>query len=390
MTESTDFLLPPEEPAETPGSGERPPQPPMIIIEYRNRGLLARLSPPLLILLATVGITSYQRRAPVPLAAVRPSTLIPKNGPPQHELRPNQDSGPDFRPSSPNPPQSPQASPAPLAGAPQGDPEAVVATQAVEPKTVFEFDPSDGLRPLDKAASPINTSSPNEPTQPVAQRPLWGPLTIPVPNAAEAPPVEGPVARREVTREEVLTDIQREAEQTKEEQRQLEEFKPRARALIVLEAVGRVNANRSPFRAELKQVLRAFGPKAGPEIDRVCTEFGRAMMPETQLVFQRALRTAPKRLSRADEVNLMRACALPEPVILDYLAHKLHKLINTRGGPRDENDVRIKAAQLLLATPLPNANQGTQTAAARAPVGRTPDGPDSPLAAVPSAPNLRP
>ena len=49
----------------------------------------------------------------------------------------------------------------------------------------------------------------------------------------------------------------------------------------------------------------------------------------------------------------MRKIGLPEPVLLDFLAHKVDQTRNTRGGPRDDDEVRVRAARLLLTYPLP-------------------------------------
>ena len=51
---------PPPDPDPAAGPGRRPPR---VVIQYRNRGIHAALLPPLLILVAALGITSYQRQA---------------------------------------------------------------------------------------------------------------------------------------------------------------------------------------------------------------------------------------------------------------------------------------------------------------------------------------
>ena len=55
------------------------------------------------------------------------------------------------------------------------------------------------------------------------------------------------------------------------------------------------------------------------------------------------------------KVEMMRYLGLPEPKILDYVAHRYHPTIHARGGPRDENEVRVRAARALLAMPLASA-----------------------------------
>lgn len=404
MIDKTDFSLPADEPA-LPAVRDHAPvdsPAPMIVIEYRNRGILSRLMPPIVILLATIAIMAYQRRTPVPLAVLRGPAVAPSNEPVQAanpvtgqasasaiatQADPSRDRAkPDVRQSAPdvsqNPPREavPPSNPEPLKPeppfsasnasptAPEGTPAAPSA-EALASLSPFEFDPEDGLRPI--ALEP-DSSARAEPSSPYTAGEFAPPagrgravvlqgrdeMTPPGPQGDRPGEESNPAG--EITKEEVLNDIEREAAQAKEQQKNLEELKPKARAMLLAETLARVQASRTPFRNELREALRAFGPNAGPEIDRICSQFGREMIPETKLVYYRAQRSVPKRMTRADEVNFMRACGLPEPVILDFLAHKLHKTINTRGGPRDENGVRINAAQMLLGIPLPVTRANAQ------------------------------
>ena len=59
------------------------------------------------------------------------------------------------------------------------------------------------------------------------------------------------------------------------------------------------------------------------------------------------------RMSRQAKVRLIRSLDLPESVLLDFLSVELQRLIGARNGPRDRNDVRVRAAKLLLSYELP-------------------------------------
>jgi hypothetical protein len=155
-----------------------------------------------------------------------------------------------------------------------------------------------------------------------------------------------------MSKEAILDDIQREAAENEARQRDMAELKPRARAMLLDEAIRRVEADRAPFRNELGQIVASLGAGAGPQIDELCDQYGRQTLPEVKAGYQRAMRVKPRRLTLEGDVEFMRVCGLPEPVILDYIAHRMHKTLNTRGGPRNEDEVRVKAAAFLLKVPL--------------------------------------
>jgi hypothetical protein len=52
-------------------------------------------------------------------------------------------------------------------------------------------------------------------------------------------------------------------------------------------------------------------------------------------------------------VRLIRALGLPESVFIEFLAVDLERLIGARNGPRDKNDVRVRAAKMVLSYELP-------------------------------------
>ncbi len=156
----------------------------------------------------------------------------------------------------------------------------------------------------------------------------------------------------EPSRDDVLRDIQREAEENDIRRQDMEGLKNNARGLLLTEAIARVEEKRAPFRKELSQLIAELGNDAGEEIEKLCDRYGKEALPQVKIAYARSLRAAPKRLTQQGRVELMRSLGVPEPLILDQLCHDFDKLINTRGGPRTEREVRVRAAQSLLRIPL--------------------------------------
>jgi hypothetical protein len=355
-----------------PAPASAPVPAPVIVVEYRQRGMLARLTPPLLILVTALAITSYQRKSPVRLTfAGGPATAeIPRVEPAAPPATPGPEGGASAKPD----PVPPAAAPDPVPGAavvpsssPIPDPAPVAAPPGPAagsgPRVAspFEFNPDDGLRPLDPAQPGMGQARPPAPSQVAGAGASASPNALPgvepipdpaaIPGQAQGQPAAVP-PDPEPSKEAILQDIQREAADREQQRQNMEELKPKARRLLFEETVARINATRKPFRDELREALKSFGPNAGSEIEVISSRYGREMPPEIKTAYNRTLNIAVRRLTRQEEVNFMRACGLPETVILDYLAHKLHRTLNTRGGPRDENEVRVRAAQLLLSLPV--------------------------------------
>jgi hypothetical protein len=351
MLEPFDDTPEPAGHAPGPGPAGRPDPQPVIVIEYRQRGFASRLMPPALILLAALAISSYQRRTPVRPIAPR---IDLKALAQQKHAEPEPPSPPTkviFRPDTPEP--EPDAGEAPTVAA-------VERPRAAAPASPFDLDPASGLEPVmapappgpdrDLAAAAAATPEPVSPPDPIPAGPAAEDLR-PGPDGAMAG------AGNDVSREDILRDIRREADEEDARRDELERLKPRAQALLMAEAVARTNDSRIPFRNELRQLLLDLGDNAGGEIDRLCDTYGRDLPPEVRAAYYRTLRRAPSRMSRQASIDLMRSAGLPEPVILDYLAHGLHKTINTRGGPRDADQVRVLAARALLSVPVSNGRK---------------------------------
>jgi len=121
---------------------------------------------------------------------------------------------------------------------------------------------------------------------------------------------------------------------------------------------------RFKFREELRQILRLHGKEAGPEIDKLSRRYGFDLDPDR---FDQAVKTwRSPRLSLPLKVRQIRALDLPETVILNFLSDDLHLKVRSPNGPRNENEVRIKAARQLLSfepptpdpAPLPGKGAG--------------------------------
>ncbi|MGE5756574.1 MAG: hypothetical protein ACM35G_12830, partial [Planctomycetaceae bacterium] len=287
MRDDRDFAMNAEDPKPADDSTASSPASPMVVIEYR-RGLSAVLAPPVLILLATLVILSYQRQTPIrPIATARPTAdSTPKDpaGRGRIIMVESSGAGAAFEPIAaraetrfgpPAPPASPPA-PAPLAVASLTP--APTAPVAEAPKPVGEAE-------ADGAPSPFDLDRPNDqPPPPAPERAIEG---EPVPHGGrgdglQAPPaprrgafvVEPPpppppapepvaapvhpeaptaVARAEPevprpTKEQILDDIRREAEQKKAEQKQMDLLKLQARGLQLYETYQKAQASRVPFR----------------------------------------------------------------------------------------------------------------------------------------------
>ena len=397
MIETTDFSLPDDAnpPAGTPDPLSPAPvvPAPVIVVEYR-RGFLARLTPAMLILLAALAITSYQRKSPVRLSLAGTSPApprfeIPKAEPPAVPPSNTGHTGaglsiPAATPPAVSPPTpvattppaattpppaataappvataAPPVAPPTPAPAPVTKPAADVAPAIVSP---FDLGPADGLKPLDPAAMAERKPPPVASPSPLATDPSLDepPSTQGQEKAEPLPP--------EVSKEDILQDIQREAQEKEAQRETMEELKPQAKALIYAENLAKLQASRVPFRNELREALKSFGSEAGPEIDKLCNRYGREAPPELLVALHRAERTLPERITLHDRVVFMRRVGLPEPMILDYLCHKHDTwLRNVRGGPRDSNDIRSLAARVLLS--IPDASPAP--AASPAPVATT-------------------
>lgn len=328
MSENQDFALNDEGPRPGPSPAEGAAPPPLVVIEYR-RGISSVLAPPGLILLICLAILSYQRQTPIRPIATAPVAAPPGTaGGPKGQGRiimvEPSNTGAAFAPIAARfgaPPTHP----------PEPDPAIKPETESVESATPgTEPTPAREIRVEPPAPEPARATQPPDP-----------------PRVAHAEP-EAP----RPTLAENLEEIRREAERKAADLEEMESIKVESRGVLIYEAFQKAQANRPAFRRELQRVLKALGKQGGPEIEKLCERYGRTTVQEIHDRVLRDLNRNAMPLSNPARVEMMRRRGLPEPMILDYLAHQLRHTINTRGGPRDSHEVRVKAAQQLLTVPL--------------------------------------
>jgi hypothetical protein len=151
---------------------------------------------------------------------------------------------------------------------------------------------------------------------------------------------------------------------TKEEnQRQIEEEAAKLDAENAARIENRIDDLRSrrfeeqlKFRQELREVIQAKGNLAGPDIANLDKRYGYEGDRDTIL---RAYHTWHfVRMSERKKVEHVRSLELPETVILEFMCATIHATIGQRNGPRDENEVRVRAALRLLQYDLPKPGAG--------------------------------
>jgi hypothetical protein len=361
MIDDQDFTLdagPDAGPGPESGGAEAGPPAPRVVIEYRSRGLSSRLWPPLLILVAALVIVTHQRQRPI-----RPVPM-------------------PVEPEAPKPPPEPlvvkvitePARPRPVAGPP------VPGDRGVPNPPMPDDNPgSDG--PGSRASTPITSQAPPEADP--GPEPKSEPVQVAAvdrPAIGFVPPDErGPAESSEPTepqpvpsREEVMEDVQREADRIEAERQRLEEIKPQLEAWGLIEVIRKAQRQRAEFHDDLRQILMVRGDAAGKDILNLCDSYGRTTRPEVEHAVNRALRTSHARLSLRSKVEMMRFLGWPEPRILDYLVGEHDWTIRGRGGPRDANSARVLAARLLLTMPIkPASRPATASATPARPAGRT-------------------
>ncbi len=137
------------------------------------------------------------------------------------------------------------------------------------------------------------------------------------------------------------------------------------------------------FRQELREILRVHGNNAGDEIDRLSRRYGYEAGSDAYARADRIWRFS-RGVSQQAKFQKIRSLDLPESVILDFLSDDLHGKVKARGGPRNEKEVRIRAAKQLLAYELPPYSE---TPPAALPAGRASGSPRARPSAAPVARN---
>ena len=364
---------PPSEPITAP---EAPA--PLVIVEYRYRGVPSWLVLVLLVALTGAGTVFFRRHAtrlirtpaprsnpPTPVAfadtapgwpgepaasatveMVEPPTVLNGQGTVLLPL-------PEPATAATTQPELPDTAPperTATAGAIPGvsHPVPSLAEPRAEPRAAAG--PREPAREDDPAPEPAAPGPPERPATGSDRAPAesTGPNSEPPLGPAEPPPPPTP------TPEEVERAIQREADAKQADLDLMREAKGEARRLDQIEDARRAYDDRVEFHRQLREILRAGGPTAGRRIDELCDQFGRDFAPEHRTAVKRRIRTRlPERSTRHDYIAFLRAHDVPEPVILDDVSRQIDRhLMNARGGVRSPDEVRVRAARELLAVPL--------------------------------------
>lgn len=345
MTETNETRSRPMEEENPPAQGG-----PLIVIEYRHRGLSWALLVPLLLLACTGAVLVYHRlvaeryrreaahaRADYEslqasqAAAARPA-VVPTPIPLAENSMPVSDQAKSTLHATPKTPpkEAPPAEPVTVVITPSP-----VATTTPEPSAAKP----EPLSPLAKAlARPIEIAAATPPT-------------VEPPKAA-APDPEAPLAPLP-TKEESLRQIKAESEALKAKIAQGWQ----ERHLTDHEAF---LTEQSRFRDDLRDALRSDPKKIGAQIDSLAKRYNYGVDPKLQGLAQAIWGS---RLTIKEKIARIRALALPETVILNLLSDDLHLRVHTRDGPRDENEVRRRAARILLSHELPSKHASASSSA---------------------------
>jgi len=127
----------------------------------------------------------------------------------------------------------------------------------------------------------------------------------------------------------------------------------------------RRSEERVKFHEELREILRAHGNEGGAEIDKVAKRYGFDGGREKYEHARRAWMFG--QMTRSAKVRLIRSLDLPEAVILDFLSDDLYSKVRSPNGPRNKDEVRVRAARQLLAFPLPAADPAVRPGAGAGP-----------------------
>jgi hypothetical protein len=119
---------------------------------------------------------------------------------------------------------------------------------------------------------------------------------------------------------------------------------------------------RVKFREELRETMRLHGNDAGPEIDKLARRHGYDNDSKRSEKADRIWRSG--RIPLRSKVALIRSLDLPETVILNFLSDDLYRQMGSRKGPRNPSEVRLWAARQLLGFELPATDPSVRPDAA--------------------------
>ncbi|MFI5457175.1 MAG: hypothetical protein ACHRXM_17150 [Isosphaerales bacterium] len=346
------------------------PAQPVVVIQYRNRGVPSWVFFPLMLLITLGAILIYHRlvveryrvQAAVEsrqvlenwIGAPRSSRSLPVGERPlavaassQPDVPAHGRSGPSE--SAPNPAtEAPAPAPAPAQTAAVSAPATVTAEPQPRLRTILP-NPSAAVGP------PAAPSTGQEGTGLVA---LGGTTSTPAGVPSSMPAKDRAPANRDT---EVVAPALQPLPSKEESERQIKEEAAKKEADLVAREQNREAdlrarryEERAKFREELREVLRLHGSEAGPEIDKLSRRYGFDANAEKYDLAERTWRTA--KMNVPSKVKRLRSLEVPEAVILDFLSNDQNLLRRSPKGPRNANEVRIRAARQLLGFPLPAGN----------------------------------
>jgi hypothetical protein len=382
----------PADPSPDSASPPTPEPAPRVLIEYRSRGIRAALLPPLLILLAALGFTAFERQSrfrPLPPRTSRPAALAPgaaSASPPGRIIMVEAaGTGAAVEPiairSAIPPPQPPPvvlASPAPspppsaaVAPEPPGSTREALSGEllSADPGPFSPFSVDASKEPRRKDEPPLEPPPPLVSTRGTPPAPDSPELSF---AAGPRPGLDAPGQEPKPTKEQILKEIELEAQQKTADQQHLAREVDESKYREFVELLQKTYAERRLFHDELRRALRELGDDAGTEIKAICDRYGRETHPVVEKKVRQDMSRWSPRLTRAAKIEKLRADGLPETRILDFLASELDGRINTRGGPTDQNGVRVLAAQRLLTFPPHPVPEVKATAAPRTTAARKP------------------
>jgi hypothetical protein len=122
--------------------------------------------------------------------------------------------------------------------------------------------------------------------------------------------------------------------------------------------------DRVRFHDELRQILASEAKHPGADIDALVK---RQRGDHDPRIYAKArVLWRNKQVPMASRVSQIRALDIPESDILNFMSDNLYDRMHRPGGPRDDNELRVRAARLLLSCELSN-----ETAPPAAPAERS-------------------
>jgi hypothetical protein len=377
---------------------------PLVIIQYRERGVALSLVIPVVMTAAfvsialyhrTVGIRYLERQSSQSAVAVKAASVEPEVPAAEHALpEPLASNSQPIAAGSDDPvlvsavtvPSPAKVEPAPTTPAAGALSPSVAMASSAEKGAFGPVAPDAGAPAV--ANLPADTPKPagaaSEPPKPAMIATASG-LVDPTPIASPGPKPDplDPNKMGEVadTRSPAMPDEDRPLPTKEETEREIiEEARAKRAELETLAARQAASARdlkrsgRREFRDELKEILTTFGNRAGPEIDSLARRTPSDVSGDQFLRARDIWRFS--RNSTAMKVKAIRALGLPEVTILNFLSDTNFAQIGTRDGPRNANEIRIRAAKALLSYELsPSDDQGAPGAENPVTVERAPSQP---------------